>query len=284
MYADDLQIYSQTAFDNLAQAINQTNHDLRRILEWSRCFGIRINPDKTQTIIIGSPAYISKLDISKLPSVECNGVCVPFSESVKNLGIYFDSTLSWRYQVTEVSRKMFAASASLRRLRNFLPTATKISLAQSLLLPILDYADVAYPDLNIDMLNKLERLQNLCIRFVFGLRKFDHVSHYRSQLKWLPIRRRRDLHTLSLLHNILFNPGAPAYLKERFKFISSTHTLTLRSSENLSLMTPSHSTKFYHNSFTVSSIRLWNSLPVVIRSTKSIDSFKRQVKDYLFSI
>jgi hypothetical protein len=49
-----------------------------------------------------------------------------------------DRSLSCLPQVSEVSRKVFAAVGSLRRFRNFLPTATKIALAQTLLLPILD--------------------------------------------------------------------------------------------------------------------------------------------------
>lgn len=132
---------------------------------------------------------------------------VPLSSQVKNLGVIFDRTLSWVPQISEISRKMFASLGSLRRLRSFLPLATRIALAQSLLLPILDYADICYLDLTEDQLNKLERLQNVCIRFIFGLRKYDHVSEFRTQLKWLPIRHRRNSHILVLLYNILFNPS-----------------------------------------------------------------------------
>lgn len=99
--------------------------------------------------------------------------------------------MSWVPQVSEVSRKMFAAYSSLKRVRNFLPISTKITLAQSLLLPILDYADSFYLDLTVELLNKLELLQNVAIRFIFGLPR-DHVSEFRAKLKWLPIRRRRD--------------------------------------------------------------------------------------------
>ena len=49
---------------------------------------------------------------------------------------------------------------------------------------------------------KLERLQNLCIRFVFGLRKYDHVPDHRRQLGWLPIRLRHNYHMLTLLYSI----------------------------------------------------------------------------------
>ena len=115
------------------------------------------------------------------------GVSIPSSDAVKNLGIYLDKFLSWGPQVQEVSRKVFASAASLRRLRNFLPCTTKIALAQSLLLPILDYADVSYLDLTNNQLDKLERILNFCIRFIFGLRKYDHISEFHIKLKWLPI-------------------------------------------------------------------------------------------------
>lgn len=67
---------------------------------------------------------------------------------------------------------------SLPTLRNFLPTSTNIALTHSLLFQILYYADTGYLDVTEDQWNKHERLQNLCMSFIFGLRKYDHVSDY----------------------------------------------------------------------------------------------------------
>ncbi|CAH0405379.1 unnamed protein product [Chilo suppressalis] len=223
---------------------------------------------------------IRQINWIALPKVKFKGTDIPYSTTAKNLGVILDSTLSWEPQLQSVSRKLYASAGSLRRLRNFLPTATKIMLSQSLLRPVLDYADACYPDLTEDQLNKLERLQNFCIRFIFGLRKYDNVSQYRSQLKWLSIRRRRDTHILSLLYNILFNPYYPNYLKELFSFLHSSHAQTLRSSENLSLKTPVHNTSFYKYSFCVEAVRLWNSLPVEIRRAQTIGKFKSEIKEF----
>lgn len=198
------------------------NKDLLQISDWSKAYGLHVNPAKTQVIIVGSSGMISRIDWDVLPKVTFDGVTVPFSDTVKNLGIIIDSCLTWGPQLAETSRKIFASAGALRRLRNFLPTTTKTALAQSLLLPIIDYADVCYLDLTEDMLDKLERLQNFCIRFIFGLRKYDHVSEFRTKLKWLPIRLRRNAHILSLLCNILFNSSSPRYLKERFCFFPHT--------------------------------------------------------------
>ena len=265
------------------KAIDTINQDHSKIVEWSKAYGLSINPLKTKVIIVGSSRLISKIDWTSLPQVEFDGAKVDISETVKNLGIIIDRELSWRPHLTNLSRRLFASSASLRRLKNFLPTATKVMLAQSLLLPILDYADASYVDLTQEQLNKLERLQNVCIRFIFGLRKFDHVSEYRKKLKWLPIRLRRNVHLLSLLYNVLFDPRTPPYLKERFDFLHLSHSRYLRSSNNLSLMTPVHTSSFVDNSFTVQAVRLWNSLPLNIRQAKSVSSFKVMVTNHFRS-
>ncbi|CAG9126421.1 unnamed protein product [Plutella xylostella] len=284
LYADDLQIYNQASISDLPHAIHQTNIDLEHILSWSKDHGLRVNPTKTQVIVLGSPRFTSLVDLNALPPIVFNGVHIRWSKCVKKLGVFMDSAMTWKNQLDEVSRKVFASVGSLRRLRNFLPTATKIVLSQSLLLPILDYADSCYTDLTEEQLNKLERLQNVCIRFIFGLRKYDHVSEFRTKLKWLTIRLRRNTHILSLLHSILFNPAYPAYLKERFNFRYESHTRTLRSSHNLRLNIPPHSTKFYGDSFTIQAITLWNDLPLHIRKAPSLASFKRMVKDHFLSV
>lgn len=46
------------------------------------------------------------------------------------------------------------------------------------------YSDVCYYDFNAYLLNKLVRLLNNCIRFVFNFRKYDHVSRLRLELNW----------------------------------------------------------------------------------------------------
>ncbi|KAJ2938044.1 hypothetical protein O0L34_g14498 [Tuta absoluta] len=283
LYADDLQIYTQAPLSGLPGAIDITNRDLESISDWSRSYGLKVNPTKTQTIIIGSQWYVSRINHASLPQITFDGIPIPFSQKVKNLGVIFDECFSWKPHVSEVSRKVFGAYGSLKRLKNLLPTKTKILLAHSLLLPILDYADVCYPDLTVQLLHKLERLQNLCIRFIFGLRKYDHVSHYRSQLQWLPISRRRDCHILSLLYCVLSNPNTPPYLKERFVFHSSTLARNLRASDSLTLNIPPHKTDFYAKSFTVRAIKLWNSLPEVVRRAPSVTTFKDRVKTHFLS-
>ncbi|CAH2092304.1 unnamed protein product [Euphydryas editha] len=284
LYADDLQLYVSTPANDIAGAINKINVDLSCISNWCKSYGLCLNAAKSQVTIIGSPGQICKVDFKTLPPITLNSSILNVTTCVKNLGLLIDNSLSWSPQITEISRKLFASIGSLKRWKNLLPLKVKISLAHALLLPILDYADSCFTDLTEEKLDKLERLQNMCIRFIFGLRKFDHVSSFRARLRWLPIRYRRNLHTLVLLYSILYNPYSPSYLKERFCFLgtdTSSH-LELRSRSDNRLKLPTCHTRYFSNSFTVKAVNLWNSLPFAIRYSESIAIFKcRLFKYYL---
>ena len=285
LYADDLQIYTTVATNNICSAVTKINSDLQIISTWSKSFGLSINPTKSQVCVFGNPKQLSKV-LSPLPPIMLDNICLDVSASVNNLGIRMDSTFSWSPHVSELSRKIFCAIGRLRKWKNLLPLKTKILLAHTLLLPILDYADSCYLDVSQQLLGKLERLQNLIIRFIFGLRKHDHVSQYRSQLKWLSIKHRRYLHSLTLLYTILFHPDTPPYLKERFKFLGSEtqHSQTLRSRNNNFLEIPLCRTKCYGDSFTVMTVKLWNELPVEVRRSQSVGIFKRRLKQHYLEL
>ncbi|CAH2215702.1 jg26398 [Pararge aegeria aegeria] len=180
MYADDIQIYRSSTLQNLGSAVAAVNNDMAAISEWSRRYWLKVNPAKSKAIVMGSSGMIARVDWRSITPVIYNGIAIPFCDSVKDLGVYLDRELSLSVHAKKLSRKVFATMSSLRRLRSFLPIPTKVTLAHSLLLSILDHADASFLNLTEDQLNELERLQNLAIRFIFGLRKYDYVSEFRQ--------------------------------------------------------------------------------------------------------
>ena len=283
LYADDLQLYSRCKIDEISVATETLNQDLIKISNWAKSFGLLVNPTKSQAIVIGSSFMTNEINFATLSPILYDNVPIKYTDTARNLGVIFDKNLSWSNHITLISKRIHYSFHSLKRLQSFLPFDVKVTLAQTLLLPLLDYADVCFLDSTEDLLNKLERLQNLCIRFIYGLRKYDHVSRYRIELKWLPIRRRHDLHVLCMLFNILNNPSFPQYLRERFEYLvprgKPCRTLT-----SLLLRIPTHSTTKYNDSFTVRAACLWNSLPHSIRASPSLNVFRKGVKEYYFSL
>lgn len=65
---------------------------------------------------------------------------------------------------------------------------------------------------------KLQVAQNACIRFIFDLRKYDHVSELFVSLHMISLVKRRLLHSLLLLYKIL-NGSHASSLKSNFNHL-----------------------------------------------------------------
>ena len=78
------------------------------------------------------------------------------------------------------------------------------------------------------------------------------------------------------------NGRAPPYLEEILS--PYTPTRNLRSTNQLYLTVPKTNTSNGVRAFSVSAPTLWNSLPLHIRATTSLDIFKSLLKTHLFKI
>ncbi|KYN14424.1 hypothetical protein ALC57_13376 [Trachymyrmex cornetzi] len=119
---------------------------------------------------------------------------------------------------------------------------------------------------------------NACVRFIFDLRRDEHISPFYDRLGWLNADDRRVYLMCCLLFSIL-RSGSPSYLASNFHFLSSTRT-TSRASL-LDLAVPSCRTTSYQKSFLSTASSLWNSLPLSIRESNSMSSFKRGLFSHL---
>ena len=131
---------------------------------------------------------------------------------------------------------------------------------------------------------KLQRVQNTCARLICNLPNFAHVTPLLTELHWLPIRQRIEFKMLMIVYKAL-NGQAPSYIIELLNFKSQTHGHDLRSTQDtLALQIPQIRTKVTlgDRSFFCVTPRLWNKLPVDIRKSKTLESFKSKVKTYLF--
>ena len=102
-----------------------------------------------------------------------------------------------------------------------------------------------------------------------------------NQLGWLTLYELISLHKYVLLYRT-FHGLSPQYLVDLFSFQSSNF-YSLRSVSNGNLCIPSHKTNLFKNSFQYSGVHLWNSLPLNIRMSPSVSSFKYHIKNFIIS-
>ena len=78
---------------------------------------LSLNIDKTNYIIFKSPQHSS----SKIVSIKIGNLPVKRTSYVKFLGILLDETLSWKYHLTELSKKLARTCGMFFKVRHFLP-------------------------------------------------------------------------------------------------------------------------------------------------------------------
>ena len=120
----------------------------------------------------------------------------------------------------------------------------------------------------------------MAARFVTGARKFDHISPLLVQLHWLPISYRVVFKLLLMIFKAL-NGLAPRYLVEFLQYQNLCRTLRSNSLELL--LQQKFNTKTYGDrAFSICAPRLWNSIPLDIRKSNSVSTFKKTIKDLPF--
>ena len=109
-----------------------------------------------------------------------------------------------------------------------------------------------------------------------------HTGSGLSLLHWLPVRFRIDFKILMFVFKIL-NGLAPQYLAELIHVHKSARAL--RSSNELLLDVPISRLKSKGDwAFAVAAPKLWNSLPLYIRSAQTLEIFKSLLKTHLLSL
>lgn len=262
LFADDCQLYLSDSIINNVSTIEKLNEDLQLILNWAVVNKLTLNAKKTQAIVV----YKQKIDLTTFPSVVLNSVMVPYSETVKNLGIIMDSTLTWSMQINKVCARVYNILRSLWKLTISCSSSLRQKLFMAFILPHFLYADVVIFGMYEYCLFKLKRLFNACIRYVHNLQKFDHISEYSKSLLGCNISEYYDFRICLYIYNLIKHKE-PKYIYEKLSFTRSTRTLQI--------LLPKNKFVILNSSFFVRGVNMWNMLPFQIRSAGSSDSFKK---------
>ena len=163
------------------------------------------------------PNTLKKLKSDSIDEITLGPDTIEREYAVKNLGAMFDDTFSWSKHVNLITAKAYGKLRLAYRFKNFLSSQAKWNLSETYILSQFNYGDIILQGMNNQLITKIQRIQNSCIRFLFGLRKYDYVSHIRKANKILCMQDRSLLHSLTLMFKITKNI-APGYLCNRITY------------------------------------------------------------------
>ena len=125
---------------------------------------LSLNPTKTEFLLIGLPAQLAKIHSPTL-TIPSNST-IQLVSSARNLGVIFDSNLSFSNHISYISKSCFSHIRDLRRIRSTLDHKTACTIATSLIHSKLDYCNSLYLNINSQQLNRLQLILNSAARAV----------------------------------------------------------------------------------------------------------------------
>src|SRR6218665_3304432 len=280
-YADDSQLYTWGPPSTVVQQRRRMELGVERIAEWMRSNRLRLIPEKTDFLWCAIRRRCIHLDTGEL-SV-CGALIRP-STSVRDLGVLLESHLSMRRHVAWTVGCCFPQLRLIRScIKSLLLGAAKAAVA-AFVTSRVDRCNSLLAGAPACLLDGLQSVLNAAARLICNRGKYDHVMPLlRDILHWLPVPFRIE-YKLCLLVFQSLHGAAPEYLRDCCTAThSSTSGLRLRSLEKTDLRVRSMRTHFGDRAFSAAGPRCWNSLPPAIRLADSVDSFKVQLKTYLFA-
>ncbi|KAF7241210.1 putative RNA-directed DNA polymerase from transposon BS [Varanus komodoensis] len=121
-YADDTQLYLSFS-TSPGEAVAVLNRCLAEVMGWMRANKLKLNPDKTEVLLVGGSGFGE----GELNLV-LNGVALPLRDKVRSLRVFLNPELSLEAQVTAVVRSTFFQLRLIHQLRRYLENDCLIGL------------------------------------------------------------------------------------------------------------------------------------------------------------
>ena len=169
LFADDTVLYVSCGSSSEAKVNLQA--DLDNLSQWCQKNQLTINTNKTKGMSFGNKRLLDR----DLPlDLKLNGVSLMNVQNYKYLGIILDPNLSFAKHIANLVSVVNFKAYSFTKFRHMLTKSAAIRLYKSMILPYLDYGDSIYGGANQDLLQKLQRLQNRCLRI--ATYQFGHTD------------------------------------------------------------------------------------------------------------
>ena len=186
LYADDSQLYVSFASGDCAATVNGLQSFLASLQLWMSTNKLKLNPDKTEFLLIGNKRQRNKYLI-KLPN-ELLGAKTNAAKSARNLGVIFDKNFTFHSHISVVCNSFFYPMRDLQRIRRHLDLDSAKLIATDVVSSRLDYCNsLLYGIADID-LTRLQHVQNQLARPVIKSPPFTRTIPLFRSLHWLPVR------------------------------------------------------------------------------------------------
>ena len=264
LFADDAKCIKKITCQEDCQAFQA---DLLRLNDWSIVWSLKFNVDKCKVLTVSRSRNPIHFNYS------VGGIVLEHVGSFKDLGIVFDSNLSFREHTRSLICKANAVSGMIKRTVGYhAPRNVTAQLYTALTRSQLEYCTPVWsPYLNCDI-KKIESVQRSMTRYILG---YPDSLNYRERcidLNILPMSFRREISDLVFLHKCIHGVY-DVDINENLEFV--TVQSRLRSGNQGTLLRNQRvATDTFKYSYFNRVVRMWNALPRNLRDCLDFKTFK----------
>ena len=273
-YADDTQIL--VSGKNTKEIKAKLENLIETAQKWYSKNSLLNNITKTEIMLISArkhkeTLYVNIIDDGKTKRLESQ-------KSIKILGVHIDQNINWSKQIQEINKKAKFAARNLKRINMMIPLKSRLLLYNSLVASHLKYADTVWAGCNVRDQNKLQRTQNLAVKSILGMKKYESATTALKKANLLPLETKRKIHEAVYIQKGLSNK-LPKSVCEKYQQLQPQ--TSFRSSNQKVLTIPKHKTEKFKHSPLYRTVNIWNSIPLQIKEIENSATFKRNLQKYL---
>ena len=266
LYADDTVIFASGRDLSTLERCMQTNLD--RFQTWCDSNKLTLNPKKTKMVGFGTRHSAKR---AKSCNLYMSGRPIQNVPSFKYLGFFLDATLNFKVHINDVIRKVIHKRILLSKMMPYLSKPVALSIYKMMILPYFDYCDIIYSKACKNDLDKLQRLQNKCLKTCMKLHRQCDTDHVHEQTKCAFLGPRRKAH----LCNFMFS-------RQRKVNLLDTRDINTRQHDAPSFTVKFPNAESFKRSVQYNGSVTWNDLPVAIRKIDNLLVFKATQKRLMF--
>ena len=202
------------------------------------------------------------------------------SVNVRDLGIFLDSMLDWRFHYSKIVSKAKQLCGWILCTFRTRDKTTMLTLYNALVRSRLEYCcEIWSPHLNKDI-NYIENIQRSFTFKISGMKEFNYWQRLKK-LKLMSLQRRREKMIVSHVWKIK-NGHFPNSIDLQFK-------LNKRSNSMKAVLKPMPQVRgriltLFEKSFVIEACKLWNILPSELTHSTSKSSFTFLLNKFLSSV
>ena len=177
-FADDSQLYRHGLPVAAAAMVSSVGECVADMSRWMSSHRLKLNPDKTEFMWIGTPNSLSKLPSCDLHlHLELESCVIPASREARSLGVIIDAELGMKQQVHAISRACFFQLRQLISIRRPVDTGAASTLVHAFVSSRLDHCNSLLAGTPKVVTDVLQNVQNAAARLLTGYSRRQHGIH-----------------------------------------------------------------------------------------------------------